>query len=66
MPKGFYRVPGIQFALEKMQHALHEVDSRVARQSPLGERDIQRYLLDTDSWRSQLHHRRKRSRFVLE
>ena len=40
MPKGFYRVPDIQFALEKMQQALHEVDSRVARQSPLGERDI--------------------------
>ena len=40
MPKGFYSVPDIQFALEKMQQALHEVDSRVARQSPLGERDI--------------------------
>ncbi|MEK9668301.1 MAG: aspartyl/asparaginyl beta-hydroxylase domain-containing protein [Deltaproteobacteria bacterium] len=40
MPKGFYRVPDIQFDLEKMQQALHEVDSRVARQSPLGERDI--------------------------
>ena len=40
MPKGFYRVPDIQFALEKMQQALHEVYSRVARQSPLGERDI--------------------------
>ena len=39
MPKGFYRVPDIQFALEKMQQA-SMIDSRVARQSPLGERDI--------------------------
>ena len=40
MPKGFYRVPDIQFDLQKMQQALHEVGSRVSRQSPLGERDI--------------------------
>ena len=40
MPKGFYRVPDIQFDLEKMQQALHEVDSSVARQSPSGESDI--------------------------
>ena len=40
MPKGFYRVPDIQFDLEKMQQALHEVDSSVAPESPLSERDI--------------------------
>ena len=40
MPKGFYRLPDVQFDLQQMQEALQEVDSRVARQSPLGERDI--------------------------
>ena len=40
MPKGFYRDPELKFDLDKMQQALKEVDSRVARQSPLGERDI--------------------------
>ena len=40
MPKGFYIDPAITFDVAKMQEALKEVDSRVARQSPLGERDI--------------------------
>ena len=40
MPKGFYIDPEIKFDVAKMQEALKEVDSRVARQSPLGERDI--------------------------
>ena len=40
MPKGFYRDPTLKFDVAKMQSALAEVDSRVARQSPLGERDI--------------------------
>ena len=40
MPKGFYRDPELKFDLDKMQSALKEVDSRVGRQSPLGERDI--------------------------
>ena len=40
MPKGFYKDPELKFDLDKMQSALKEVDSRVARQSPLGERDI--------------------------
>ena len=40
MPKGFYRDPELKFDLDKMQSALKDVDSRVARQSPLGERDI--------------------------
>ena len=39
-PKGFYQDPYIKFDVKKMQEALKEVDSRVARQSPLGERDI--------------------------
>ena len=39
-PKGFYQDPEISFDIEKLQSALKEVDSRVARQSPLGERDI--------------------------
>ena len=39
-PKGFYTDPEIKFDVPKMQQALKEVDSRVARQSPLGERDI--------------------------
>jgi len=38
--KGFYKVPNLIFDVAKMQQALKEVDSRVARQSPLGERDI--------------------------
>ena len=38
--KGFYKVPNLIFDVAKMQSALAEVDSRVARQSPLGERDI--------------------------
>ena len=40
MPKGFYRDPTLKFDVGQMQSALKEVDSRVARQSPLGERDI--------------------------
>ena len=40
MPKGFYRDPELKFDVVQMQSALKEVDSRVARQSPLGERDI--------------------------
>ncbi|MBR20012.1 MAG: peptide-aspartate beta-dioxygenase [Euryarchaeota archaeon] len=40
MPKGFYVDPDLKFDINKMQSALKEVDSRVARQSPLGERDI--------------------------
>ena len=40
MPKGFYIDPDLKFDINKMQSALKEVDSRVARQSPLGERDI--------------------------
>ena len=40
MPKGFYKDPDLKFDIKKMQSALKEVDSRVARQSPLGERDI--------------------------
>ena len=38
--KGFYKDPNLIFDVAKMQQALKEVDSRVARQSPLGERDI--------------------------
>ena len=38
--KGFYKDPDLIFDVAKMQQALKEVDSRVARQSPLGERDI--------------------------
>ena len=40
MPKGFYKDPELKFDLDKMQSALKDVDSRVARQSPLGVRDI--------------------------
>ena len=40
MPKGFYKDPELKFDVAQMQSALKEVDSRVARQSPLGERDI--------------------------
>jgi len=40
MPKGFYRDPTLKFDVAKMQSALAEVDNKVARQSPLGERDI--------------------------
>ena len=40
MPKGFYKDPELKVDLDKMQSALKDVDSRVARQSPLGERDI--------------------------
>lgn len=40
MPKGFYKDPELKFDVDKMQSALKDVDSRVARQSPLGERDI--------------------------
>ena len=40
MPKGFYIDPDIKFDITKLRSALKEVDSRVARQSPLGERDI--------------------------
>ena len=40
MLKGFYKDPELKFNVAQMQSALKEVDSRVARQSPLGERDI--------------------------
>ena len=40
MHKGFFQVPDVQFDLEKTKDALQEVDSKLARQSPLGERDI--------------------------
>jgi hypothetical protein len=36
----FFIDPDICFNVSKLQDALHEVDSRVARQSPLGKRDI--------------------------
>ena len=36
----FYKDDEIKFDIKKLQSALKEVDSRVARQSPLGERDI--------------------------
>jgi hypothetical protein len=39
-PKGFYQDPDLRFDIDKLRTALAEVDSRVARQSPLGERDI--------------------------
>jgi len=39
-PKGFYQDPDLRFDIDKLRIALTEVDSRVARQSPLGERDI--------------------------
>lgn len=40
MHTNFYRDPDINFDITKLQSALAEVDKRVARQSPLGERDI--------------------------
>ena len=40
MDTNFYKDPDIKFDINKLQSALKEVDSRVARQSPLGERDI--------------------------
>ena len=40
MDTNFYKDPNIKFDITKLQSALKEVDSRVARQSPLGERDI--------------------------
>ena len=40
MDTNFYKDPDIKFDIAKLQSALKEVDSRVARQSPLGERDI--------------------------
>ena len=40
MHTNFYKDPDIQFDISKLQSALAEVDTRVARQSPLGERDI--------------------------
>ena len=36
----FFIDPDICFDVSKLQDALREVDSRVARQSPLGKRDI--------------------------
>ena len=36
MPKGFYRDQDICFDIKKLQDAVKEIDSRVARQSPLG------------------------------
>lgn len=46
MPKGFYVDPDIKFEVAKLQSALAEVDSKVARQSPLGERDINAICLN--------------------
>ena len=46
MPKGFYVDPDIKFDVAKLQSALAEVDSKVARQSPLGERDINAICLN--------------------
>jgi len=40
MHTNFYKDPDICFDIAKLQSALKEVDTRVARQSPLGERDI--------------------------
>ena len=40
MHTNFYKDPDISFDITKLQSALTEVDKRVARQSPLGERDI--------------------------
>ena len=40
MPKGFYRDQDICFDIKKLQNAIKEVDSRVARQSPLGKNDL--------------------------
>ena len=40
MHTNFYKDPDICFDIVKLQSALKEVDTRVARQSPLGERDI--------------------------
>jgi hypothetical protein len=40
MHTNFYKDPVIRFDITKLQSALAEVDKRVARQSPLGERDI--------------------------
>ncbi len=40
MHTNFYKDPDIVFDIKKLQEALKEVDTRVARQSPLGERDI--------------------------
>ena len=37
---GFYIDPNIKFDITKLLSALKEVDSKVARQSPLGKRDI--------------------------
>ena len=39
-PKGFYQDPDLRFDIDRLRTAPAEVDSRVARQSPLGERDI--------------------------
>ena len=40
MPKGFYRDQDICFDIKKLQDAVKEIDSRVARQSPLGKNDL--------------------------
>jgi len=40
MDTNFYKDPTISFDIKKLQEAVKEVDTRVARQSPLGERDI--------------------------
>ena len=40
MPKGFYKDLDISFDIKKLQEAVNEVDSRVARQSPLGKNDL--------------------------
>ena len=42
----FYKDETIKFDIKKLQSALKEVDSRVARQSPLGERDINAICLN--------------------
>ncbi len=42
----FYKDETIKFDIKKLQTALKEVDQRVARQSPLGERDINAICLN--------------------
>ena len=59
MPKGFYKDPELKFDLDKMQSALKDVDSRVARQSPLGERDINAICLTQIPNDTKFNHRRK-------
>ena len=64
MPKGFYKDPVNLTDLDKNATALKDVDLRVARQSSLGERDINAICpmqIPNDS----IHHRRKCKRSIL-